>query len=228
MTATTPSTTNQSTHPNDSNQPNKTAKGSLFVITAASGTGKTSLVKELIAETDGLEVSVSHTTRPPRPGEENGVHYHFTDADTFQADIATGKFLEHAQVFDNFYGTSKQAVSDKLEAGLDVVLEIDWQGALQVKELFADAVLVFILPPSRAALRERLSNRGQDSEAVIEKRLAGAVTEMQNYLHFDYVVINDDFATALNELKAIVTAHRLACTRQACVYDRMIHALLSE
>ena len=159
-------------------------KGSLFIITAASGTGKTSLVKQLIATTNDLAVSVSHTTREPRPGEIDGQHYHFTDTETFTKGIEAGEFLEHAQVFDNYYGTSQQSVNNQLNSGIDVILEIDWQGALQVKELYDDVIDDSLLPPSKATLRQRLSSRGQDSQEVIEKRLAGAVTEMQQYVHF--------------------------------------------
>ena len=148
--------------------------GSLFIITAASGTGKTSLVKQLLATTNDLTVSVSHTTRAPRPGEIDGQHYHFTDVDKFVTAIGEGKFLEHAEVFGNYYGTSEQSVRAQLEAGVDVILEIDWQGALQVKKIFTEATMIFILPPSLATLRQRLSTRAQDSMEVIEQRLAGA------------------------------------------------------
>ena len=201
--------------------------GKLFIITAASGTGKTSLVKELLANTDNLTVSVSHTTRSPRPGEENGVHYHFVNKDEFETLISQSAFLEYAQVFDNYYGTSKQAVNDLLAKGMDVILEIDWQGALQVKEQFGDAVMIFILPPSRDALRSRLSNRGQDSLDVIEKRLAGSITEMRQYDKFDYVVINDDFADALSDLQTIIKSHRLSLAVQATRNQALIADLLA-
>lgn len=202
--------------------------GKLFIITAASGTGKTSLVKELLAITDNLTVSVSHTTRSPRLGEENGVHYHFVNKDEFETLISQSAFLEYAQVFDNYYGTSKQAVSDLLAKGVDVILEIDWQGALQVKEQFGDAVMIFILPPSRDALRSRLSNRGQDSDEVIEKRLAGSITEMRQYDKFDYVVINDDFADALSDLQTIIKSHRLSLAVQATRNQALIADLLAD
>lgn len=203
-------------------------KGSLFIITAASGTGKTSLVKQLIATTNDLAVSVSHTTRAPRPGEIDGQHYHFTDAETFVAGIQAGEFLEHAQVFDNYYGTSQKSVEQQLNSGVDVILEIDWQGALQIKELYDNVTMIFILPPSKATLRQRLSSRGQDSQEVIEQRLAGAVTEMQQYTHFDYVVINDQFETALTELKSIIVAKRQTLTRQQARYNDTIAELLKE
>lgn len=199
--------------------------GKLFIITAASGTGKTSLVKELLATTDNLTVSVSHTTRAPRPGESDGTHYHFTTVDAFKQMIDESAFLEYAQVFDNFYGTTRQAVERLLHDGVDVILEIDWQGALQVKETFNDAVMIFILPPSRDALRSRLSGRGQDSDEVIEKRLAGSLTEMRQYDKFDYVVINDDFAEALADLQTIIKSHRLSRATQQVRNGKLIDAL---
>lgn len=201
--------------------------GSLFIITAASGTGKTSLVKQLLATTNDLTVSVSHTTRNPRPGEIDGHHYHFTDVKTFTTAIDEGKFLEHAQVFGNYYGTSEQSVRAQLEAGIDVILEIDWQGALQVKKIFTDAIMVFILPPSLTTLRQRLSSRNQDTAEVIEQRLSGAVTEMEQYVHFDFVIINDSFEVALTELKAIIVADRQTLKRQQQRYHRTITTLLN-
>ena len=150
-------------------------KGSLFIITAASGTGKTSLVKQLIATTNDLAVSISHSTRRPRPGEIDGQHYHFVSREIFADMIKKGEFLEHAEVFENYYGTAQSTVEFMLSNGLDVILEIDWQGALQVQKLRPDATTIFILPPDRQSLRQRLSNRGQDSQEVIERRLAGSV-----------------------------------------------------
>ena len=200
--------------------------GSLFIVTAASGTGKTSLVKQLLATTNDLTVSISHTTRTSRPGEIDGQHYHFTDVETFIDAINDGKFLEHAEVFGNYYGTSEQGVRTQLSAGIDVILEIDWQGAMQVRNLFADATMIFILPPNIATLRQRLSSRGQDSMEVIEQRLAGAVTEMAQYVNADYVVINDNFEVALTELKAIIIADRQTLKRQQRRYQRTITALL--
>ena len=201
--------------------------GSLFIITAASGTGKTSLVKQLLATTNDLTVSVSHTTRDPRPGEIDGHHYHFTDTHHFVTAVGENKFLEHAEVFGNYYGTSEQSVRTQLDAGVDVILEIDWQGALQVKKIFTDAIMIFILPPSIATLRQRLSTRGQDSMEVIEQRLAGAVNEMAQYVNFDYVIINDSFEVALTELKAIIVADRQTLKRQQQRYQRTITNLLS-
>ena len=201
--------------------------GSLFIITAASGTGKTSLVKQLLATTNDLTVSISHTTRDPRPGEIDGHHYHFTDDHRFVTAVGENKFLEHAEVFGNYYGTSEQSVRTQLDAGVDVILEIDWQGALQVKKIFTDAIMIFILPPSIATLRQRLSSRGQDSMEVIEQRLAGAVNEMAQYVNFDYVIINDSFEVALTELKAIIVADRQTLKRQQQRYQRTITNLLS-
>ena len=202
--------------------------GSLFIITAASGTGKTSLVKQLLATTNDLTVSVSHTTRSPRPGEIDGQHYHFTDIETFTSAIGEGKFLEHAEVFGNYYGTSEHSVRAQLESGIDVILEIDWQGALQVKRLFTDATMIFILPPSVATLRQRLSTRATDSTDVIEQRLAGSVHEMSQYVHADYVVINDNFEVALTELKAIIVADRQTLSRQQSRYQTTIATLLQK
>ena len=201
--------------------------GSLFIITAASGTGKTSLVKQLLATTNDLTVSISHTTRAPRPGEIDGHHYHFIDKEVFVSAIGEGKFLEHAEVFGNYYGTAEASVRAQLEAGIDVILEIDWQGALQVKKIFTDATMIFILPPSLSTLRQRLAGRAQDSAEVIEQRLAGAVTEMAQYVHFDYVIINDNFEVALTELKAIIVADRQMLSRQQRHHRRIIDALLT-
>jgi guanylate kinase len=196
--------------------------GQLFIVTAPSGAGKTSLVKALLAECDQLIVSVSHTTRATRPGEQNGVHYHFVSRETFAAMVAANEFIEHAEVFGNAYGTSRQSVADSLAAGTDVLLEIDWQGAQQVRRLFPEALSIFILPPSRAALRERLQNRGQDDAATIDRRSAEAVAEMQHYAEADYLIINDQFEQALAELVAVVRTARLRTTQQT---ERQRHLL---
>ncbi|MEX6457100.1 guanylate kinase [Moraxella osloensis] len=203
-------------------------RGSLFIITAASGTGKTSLVKQLIATTNDLAVSISHSTRKPRPGEIDGQHYHFVSREIFADMIKQGEFLEHAEVFENYYGTAKSTVEFMLSNGLDVILEIDWQGALQVQKLRPDATTIFILPPDRQSLRQRLSNRGQDSQEVIERRLAGSVNEMSQYVNFDYVVINDNFDVALAELKSIIIANRLTLAKQQERHAGRIEQLLSE
>lgn len=203
-------------------------RGSLFIITAASGTGKTSLVKQLIATTNDLAVSISHSTRKPRPGEIDGQHYHFVSREIFADMIKQGEFLEHAEVFENYYGTAQSTVEFMLSNGLDVILEIDWQGALQVQKLRPDATTIFILPPDRQSLRQRLSNRGQDSQEVIERRLAGSVNEMSQYVNFDYVVINDNFDVALAELKSIIIANRLTLAKQQERHASRIEQLLSE
>ena len=190
------------------------ATGTLYIVAAPSGAGKTSLVKSLVETTSDVVVSISHTTRPPRPGEQDGVHYHFIPLPSFETMIAQGAFLEHAQVFGNRYGTSRAAVLAKLQAGLDVILEIDWQGAQQVRKQLPDSPSIFILPPSRDALRQRLAGRGQDSAEVIERRMAAALDELSHYVEFDYLVINDQFETALTELSAIIIAQRQRRTAQ--------------
>ena len=203
------------------------ATGTLYIVAAPSGAGKTSLVKSLVETTPGVVVSISHTTRPPRPGEQDGVHYHFIALPTFEAMIAQGAFLEHAQVFGNRYGTSRAAVLSKLQAGLDVILEIDWQGARQVREQMPNSSSIFILPPSRDALRQRLAGRGQDSAEVIERRMAAALDELSHYVEFDYLVINDQFETALTELSAIIIAQRQRRTAQLERHLELFHILLS-
>lgn len=200
--------------------------GTLFIIAAASGTGKTSLVKALVANADRLGVSVSHTTRAPRPGEVNGVNYHFTTREQFLAEVAAGQFLEHAEVFGNLYGTSRTWVEQQLASDHDVILEIDWQGAQIVRELMPQALSIFILPPSLPALAERLNGRGTDSNEVIAHRLSEAIADITHYSEFDYLVINDDFATALADLQAIVRAarqsHRAQAARQAELIKRLL------
>ena len=188
--------------------------GTLYIVSAPSGAGKTSLLKALLEDAEGIGLSISHTTRDMRPGEQDGVHYHYVDEATFTQMIADGAFLEHARVFDNYYGTSQAAVMAQLASGQDVILEIDWQGAQQVRKLFPEAVGIFILPPSKSALRERLTDRGQDDTAIIDRRMRDAEAEMSHYLEFDYVVVNDDFDTALAELRAIITSQRLVIFRQ--------------
>ncbi|QWF70828.1 guanylate kinase [Methylomonas paludis] len=188
--------------------------GKLYIISAPSGAGKTSLVKQLIADTDKLVVSISHTTRASRNAEQNGVDYFFVTVEVFQDMIAHQAFLEHAQVYDNFYGTARQTVEDYLVQGLDVILEIDWQGARQVRQMWPECVSIFILPPSIAVLRQRLQNRGQDNVEIIDRRMQAAVAEMSHYPEFDYLLVNDDFNTALQQLKCIISANRLLQTRQ--------------
>jgi len=201
--------------------------GNLFVVSAPSGAGKSSLLRALLARDPHLQVAVSHTTRPPRPGEQDGEHYHFVGTETFEQMIEAGGFLEHAQVFDRFYGTSEAAVRAPLKAGMDLVLEIDWQGARQVRRRFPEACYIFILPPSVEALRERLEGRGQDSAEVIERRMRDATKEMSHYSEYDYLVVNDRFEQALEQLHCIVTARRLRLEAQAQHLRRALDALLA-
>lgn len=193
--------------------------GLLFVVSAASGTGKTSLVKALLDRVTNLHVSVSHTTRGQRPGELDGVHYHFTEKDSFLALVEQGGFIEYAEVFGNYYGTAQATVKEQLAKGHDVLLEIDWQGAQQVRKLFPDSKQIFILPPSQFDLRQRLSNRGTDSVEVIERRLGCAVEDMQQYVNFDYVIINDDFNKALHDLESVIIANRLVLAQKSFFDD---------
>jgi len=202
-------------------------QGTLFIVSAPSGAGKTSLVRELIESLDGIRVSVSHTTRAQRRGEVDGVNYHFVSIAEFEAMISRGEFFEYAQVFDNFYGTSRSAVEALLKAGQDVILEIDWQGAQQVREQVPDSVSIFILPPSCEELERRLANRGTDAHATIARRMRDAVSEMSHYDEYDYLVINDDFTTALRELQALVIAQRLRLARQQDSHGPLLTALLS-
>lgn len=188
--------------------------GTLYIVSAPSGAGKTSLVTALIKADKRVSVSVSHTTRAMRPGEEHGVNYHFVSHDDFKGLIAKGDFLEHAEVFGNFYGTSRSALQEVLDQGNDLILEIDWQGAQQVRKLMPEALSVFILPPSQQALRERLDGRGQDSEEIIAGRMQEAVSEMVHYDEYDYVIINDDFDVALEDLKAVFRSNRLVLKKQ--------------
>lgn len=203
------------------------AHGTLYVFSAPSGAGKTSLVKALVDSTVDIKVSVSHTTRPKRDGEVDGVDYHFTGVDSFKRMIDDDAFLEHADVFGNFYGTSRSAILDRIAMGEDVILEIDWQGAQQVKQTIPEAVLVFILPPSRAELESRLRGRGTDADEVIQRRLDEAVTEMSHQAEFDYTVVNDDFDTALGDLRAIVIARRLRAEAQTIHLQPILAELLA-
>jgi guanylate kinase len=184
------------------------AKGTLYIISAPSGAGKTTLVQALLAALNDVVVSVSHTTRAMRKGEVDGVNYHFVSQAVFESMIAAGEFLEHARVFDHYYGTSRQHIQEQLALGKDVILEIDWQGARQIRELMAGCRSIFVLPPSIQALRLRLDKRGQDDAAIIERRMQEAVREMSHYNEFDYIVINDDFERAREQLAAIFISHR--------------------
>ncbi len=201
--------------------------GKLYIISAPSGAGKTSLVKQLVADLKDLSVSISHTTRQMRPGEMHGQDYYFVSAADFQAMQEKQAFLEHAQVFDNFYGTAQQTVEENLKQGLDVILEIDWQGAEQIKKLLPDSLSIFILPPSTEVLLQRLRNRGQDDEQTIARRMRDAVTEISHHDEFDYLVVNDVFAEALTELKSIIIANRLTRQRQQHNLQPLLASLLS-
>ena len=178
--------------------------GGLFILSAPSGGGKSSLAQALVESDPGITVSVSHTTRAPRPGEKHGTHYFFVSAEEFESMIAQEKFLEYARVFGNYYGTSREAVVREVESGHNVILDIDWQGMREIKAQWADAVSIFILPPSREALEQRLRDRDQDSDEIIDGRMHEATSEMRHYQEFDYVVINDDFDLALADIRAIV------------------------
>jgi len=199
----------------------------LFVITAPSGAGKTSLVKALLENTEDICVSVSHTTRPQRPGELDGVNYHFVTQTDFLQMVAQNQFLEHAQVFDNYYGTSQHWVAQQFKKGIDVILEIDWQGALQVRKLKHDCISIFILPPSREALEQRLRQRAQDSDTVIARRMDQAIDELTHYVEFDYLVVNDQFEVALRDLQAIVRGQRLTHRIQAQRQENLLKSLLA-
>ena len=200
--------------------------GTLYIFSAPSGAGKTSLVKALLEATENIMVSVSHTTRAPREGEVDGQHYHFIDVPTYNKMVEDNAFVEHAQVFDNFYGTSQAAIEAKLAEGMDVILEIDWQGARQVRERM-QTTSVFILPPSRQELESRLRGRGTDSDEIIARRMRDAISEMEHYGEYDYLMVNDDFDTALNELRAIVTSQRLQLVRQQSRLDVLLRQLLA-
>ncbi|HBA35904.1 MAG TPA: guanylate kinase [Gammaproteobacteria bacterium] len=203
-----------------------TTIGTLFNISAPSGAGKTSLVKALMANMPELKLSISHTTRPMRSGEEDGQDYFFIDKATFKKMIAEGAFLEHADVFGNYYGTSQAIVEKQLSLGHDVLLEIDWQGAAQIRERMPHVVSIFILPPSLAALEERLAGRGQDSEEVIARRLSEAINEISHYKDYDYLIINDNFEVALKELAAVVLSQQVRLERQQHVHKTLIQTLL--
>ncbi len=200
--------------------------GTLYIVSAPSGAGKTSLVKALLDAQPQVRVSVSHTTRGIRPGEVDGVNYHFVSREEFLQRLEHNEFLEHAEVFGNLYGTSQRWLEQTLEEGYDLILEIDWQGAQQVRRLMPQARSIFILPPSREALRQRLTHRGQDSEEVIDARMREAVSEMTHYVEYDYLVINDDFTHALGDLQAIFRANRLLQPAQQQRFEGLLEQLL--
>ena len=202
-------------------------RGTLYTVSAPSGAGKTSLVKALLDTVTDIRVSVSHTTRTMRPGEQDGINYHFVDEATFMSMLDQNAFLEHAKVFNHYYGTSQAWVEEVLAKGEDVVLEIDWQGAEQIRHLQPDCIAIFILPPSKAALEQRLTGRGQDDQSVIDHRLAEAKEEMSHYVAADFLIINDDFEIALSELQSIVRSQRLKLASQQQKNQRLLKDLLS-
>lgn len=201
--------------------------GTLFIVAAPSGGGKTSLVKKLVNSLDDIAVSVSHTTRKKRPGEVHGVDYFFVDEPAFMSMVDEGAFVEHAQVFNHYYGTSEEQIIERLRAGIDIVLDIDWQGAEQIKHIFTNAVSIFVIPPSVDVLKKRLMDRQQDDEQVIANRMQRANDELSHYPEFDYLIVNDDFAIAADELKAIVVANRLQMSRQVGQQRQLLSFLLS-
>ncbi len=203
-------------------------RGTLFIIAAPSGAGKSSIVNAVLANTPGIALSISYTSRAPRPGERHAQHYHFISAEQFQQMIAAGDFFEHALVHGDYKGTARQSVEPQLAAGNDVLLEIDWQGARQVREKMPDALSVFILPPSRQALETRMRNRGQDSEEVIARRLAAAREEMSHHSEFDFLIVNDDFDTAVREMQSIFLSSRLRRERQVQRHADLIDTLLRD
>lgn len=203
-------------------------RGTLFIVAAPSGAGKSSIVNAVLARDPNLRLSISFTSRPARPREEDGEHYHFVDEATFERMVEAGDLFEHARVHDDWKGTARQSVEPQLASGKDVLLEIDWQGARQVRAKLPGAVSVFILPPSRSALEQRMRNRGQDSDAVIARRLAAAREEMSHYGEFDYVIVNEHFDTAVDEMCAIFTASRLRREPQIARHGRLITALLAD
>jgi len=203
-------------------------RGNLYIISAPSGAGKTSLISALLESVgSGLALSISHTTRKPRSGEVDGKDYHFVELKTFLRMIEDDAFLEYAEVFDNFYGTSHKGIETQLSEGLDVILEIDWQGAQQVRQILPEAVSIFILPPSRETLEERLRERGQDNAEIIERRMHDAVDEMSHYREYDYLIINDVFQAALDEISSIVHSYRLQQPAQSTRHATLIDSLLA-
>ncbi|WP_206861780.1 guanylate kinase [Lysobacter changpingensis] len=203
-------------------------RGTLFIVAAPSGAGKSSIVNAVLARDPNICLSISFTSRKPRPGERHAEHYHFVSKEAFEAMVAAGDFFEHALVHGDWKGSARQSVEPQLASGKDVLLEIDWQGARQVREKVPDAVSVFILPPSRQALEQRMRNRGQDTEEVIAQRLAAAREEMSHYGEFDFVIVNEDFETAVTEMCSIFIASRVRKDQQVARHARLITALLAD
>lgn len=202
--------------------------GSLFIISAPSGAGKTSLIKQLLTRLDNLVVSTSHTTRAPRDGEENGKDYFFIDEDKFKSMINNNEFLEYARVFDHYYGTSKQSIEADLKAGTNIILEIDWQGARQIKSLLRGTVSIFVLPPDYDSLRERLIGRDGDDTKTVNLRMEQATNEISHYKEYDYIVINDDFDQAVTELYSIVTSTNLGSCRQSAYFEQFVAEIMAQ
>jgi guanylate kinase len=196
--------------------------GNLFIVCAPSGAGKTTLVDALLEREPGIQLSISYTTRPPRDGERDGVDYHFVDRARFESMIAAGDFLEHAHVHGNYYGTSRAWIEREIAGDHDVLLEIDWQGAAQVRGIFPGLIGMFILPPSLAELRRRLKGRGKDSDETIERRIAGAREEISHVLEFEYIIVNDRFEQALEEIRSVVRAARVSRARQSLRLTNLI------
>jgi guanylate kinase len=202
--------------------------GNLFIVAAPSGGGKTSLVKKLMSSFNNIEVSISHTTRKKRPGEQQGKDYFFVDENEFITMIEHKAFIEYARVFNHFYGTSVVQITERLEKGIDVMLDIDWQGAGQIKDIFPHAVSIFIIPPSLESLKQRLMNRKQDQEDVISNRMIKAQDELSHYSEFDYLIVNDDFDRAAFELSSVITANRLEMKRQVKKQSKLLSFLLAK
>lgn len=205
----------------------ETSSGTVFIVAAPSGGGKTSLVKDLTSSLADIEVSISHTTRACRPGEKDGEAYYFVTEQQFIDMVNEGAFVEHARVFNHFYGTSFAQINARLHAGIDVVLDIDWQGAAQIRRLYPNAVSIFIVPPSLDVLRQRLQDRRQDNDDVISRRMQQAQDEMGHFSEFDYLIVNDSFTQASRELQAIVTTNRLSVARQSTKVGKLLSLLLS-
>jgi len=201
--------------------------GTPYIVAAPSGGGKTSLVKNLIDDLDNIEVSISHTTRPQRRGETDGADYFFIDKTQFSQMILQNEFVEHAKVFDHYYGTSVRQIKDRLQKGIDIVLDIDWQGAQQIRKLFPETISIFIIPPSLDTLQERLEQRRRDNAQIIKKRMRQAQEEMSHYKEFDYLIVNDNFNEALIQLKSIVIANRLRLSQQLKRQAKLLSFLLS-
>lgn len=204
-----------------------TVSGTLYIVAAPSGGGKTSLVRQLVKSLDDIEISISHTTRPMRPGEKHGVDYFFVSEAEFLDMVNASAFIEHAKVFDNFYGTSVDQITKRLEQGIDIVLDIDWQGAEQIRHLFKEVVSIFIVPPSLEALEHRLTYRSQDDARVIQERMIKAQDEISHFSEFDYLIVNDEFDKAALELKSIVIANRLGMRRQVKKLSKFLSFLMS-